>query len=224
MLLHGGLLTIDLNLGPLLRPLRGEQAGDRGGAPGPRAHHRHRPPDDDRGAAVRSTGIATILGCDQYRISAMVRQLDNYPMLSAIRLTRPAYRASIRPRLRPFPMYRDERQGDAPECPRAVHSCFCHAAIAVVRIRVLGGKVCKAAGPSRECCPIQGRGSSSDGMKFEGCCEVRSYGSTTDLKTAGFTTRIQQTLTSQTARTSMAYNLLATYLRLNAILADFSEP
>ena len=38
------------------------------------------------------------------------------------------------------------------------------------------------------------------------------------------TREFQQTLTSQTARTSMAYNLLATYLRLNAILADFSEP
>src|SRR5439155_12563289 len=30
--------------------LRGEQAGDRGGTPGPRAHRRYRPPDDDPGA------------------------------------------------------------------------------------------------------------------------------------------------------------------------------
>src|SRR4029077_20956838 len=30
-----------------------EQAGDRGGAPGPRAHRRHRPGDDDRGAGRR---------------------------------------------------------------------------------------------------------------------------------------------------------------------------
>ena len=35
------------------RASRGGQAGDRGGAPGPRAHRRHRPPDDDRGAGRR---------------------------------------------------------------------------------------------------------------------------------------------------------------------------
>ena len=31
VLLHGGLMTIDLNFGPMLGTLGGEQAGDRGG-------------------------------------------------------------------------------------------------------------------------------------------------------------------------------------------------
>ena len=103
---------------------------------------------------ARAAGNAIQSFFDEVAASLHQRNVERDPIE-----TRPAYRASIRPRLRPFPMYRDERQGDAPECPRAVHSCFCHAAITSRRIRVLGCKLCKAAGPSRECCPIQGRGS-----------------------------------------------------------------
>ena len=50
VLLHGGLLTIDLNFGPLLEPLAAGRQVIAVGAPRARAHRRVRPPDDDRGA------------------------------------------------------------------------------------------------------------------------------------------------------------------------------
>jgi prevent-host-death family protein len=42
--------AVVISVEAVARTARGEQVGHRGGAAGPRAHRRHRPRDDDRGA------------------------------------------------------------------------------------------------------------------------------------------------------------------------------